>query len=332
MAKTCLTDRLIIDEALKSVFDTKYKGKRQDLVTVMAIADNTSGKKLVPQQDKECTKFNLYWEELCGTGIEACDDSCDFNPASADLVECAEYTIGECAMKGFSLNEQDYDCLGATALFNEAVASQMAKGELALIQEEIIPKLIAKLEAMSGENLYNQEYNVTPTETTIGAAAWNANLLSYFKLVEQFNKYNNGVLLSGNTGFGRDIMNIMASGSEEAGLYAERGIYLDMFNILTHSGDANTYLFDADRLAFVSTNFNESTTPSIAYPDGEAWSTWHRESSIIKGLKIDVHHKIKCASDSKVQHIFKQKIRWDLFEAPADLCDNSPNAVKLVCG
>lgn len=331
MAKTCLTDRLIIDEALKNVFDTKYKSKREDLVTAMAIADKTSGKRLVPQQDKECTKFNLYWEELCSTGVQACDDSCDISPATADLVECVEYQISECVQKDFAVKEKDYECLGGTALFNETVAMRMAKDELAMIQESIIPTLIAKLEAMSGENLYDQEYTVSPTETTIPAAAWNSHLLSYFKLVEQFNKYGNGVVLSGNTGFGRDIMNNMMAGSEEARLFAERGIYLDMYNILTNSGAANTYLFDADRLAFVSTNFNDSTSPSIAYPDGEAWSTWYRESSIIKGLKIDVHHKVKCADDRHVTHIFKQKIRWDLFEAPQDLCDNSPNAVKLVC-
>ena len=331
MAKTCLTDRLIIDEALSNVFDTKYKNKREDLVTLNAIVENTSGKRLVPQQDKECTKYNLYWEELCSGGIEPCDDSCATSGTATDLVECVEYQVSECAQHVFRLNEQDYECLDGFGLFNEAIAMRMMKGELALVQEEIIPKLVAKLEAMSGQNLYDQEYIVTPTETTIPAAAYNANLLSYMKIAEKFNKFNNGIVLSGNTGFGRDIMNQMAYGSPEGARLDEKGIYIDLFNILNQTGAGNTYLFDADRLAFVSTHFNESTSPSIAYPDGASWSTWHYESSLVPGLMIDMHHKVECATDRHAVHTFKMKVRWDLFEAPADLCDNAPNAIKLVC-
>lgn len=336
MAKSCVIDEHLLFSKADEVFESmEYQKKRRVFNALDSFSGTFSNKGLVPSLNQNDTRVKIYWDNICDSTVVACDTSCTPAGTSTDGIDCQEYTMTQCAQIDFSISTGDFEGLEGFKMLNETLADEIIRGEASLIESHVIPYLLNTIDASAGENKFTLDTTktVTPTETTIPATQWNSQLLGYFRQVEDFNKYSNPRILSGSYALQSDVINKeMGYGLDvENKGYQALGMNFDVVNIAKVLATTDTYMLDANRWRFASKHEYKNSAPSIAYPDGAAWSTWSIPSRFIPNLRIDMAHKIECESEKNIRHYFRMRINYDMFEAPADLCDGTASVLKFVC-
>lgn len=335
MSKTCITDEHLLFNELGRVFDAKYLKKREDLTSLTALAPVFSTEGIVPSLNKKDTRVKVWWDASCGLTVTSCDDSCTPSGLTTDDIDCQEYNLTECEQVNFAISHEKFEGLENALAFNTELANKLLQADYSL-SKAIQSYMLTTIDATAGLNAFTQDpsMTVTATETSIPANKWNANLLGYFGQAKKFNKYDNAVILSGNYALQQDIYNNsigLAGNDATKSAYEQFGIEFDVYNISTELSNNDTYMLDASRMKLATVNHNASSTPTIAYPDGQVWSKWSMASKYMPNVTFDVFEKVSCVSDEYAKHDYRVKVNYGMVQAPADVCDGTVHALKFTC-
>jgi hypothetical protein len=287
-----------------------------------------------PMKDKTVT---LYWPEFCGVETTDCTTDCDAGGTKPGT-QCKDYELDMCREVKFSVDHKTYRALAVT--MEEAMAVSFLANMQAL-DEWVAQQFVYKLHANKGVNLYTGGKGVVSGfETAIKPAYWNANLMSYFKLVAAKNKFSSPYMISGTNMF-EAYENAIANAAHSDGkgaktMFDSFKFYFDIFNIDTIlSPDMPTFMVNKNALAFHNKAYWDwSATDARAEQFGGVGSSaglkYKIESKNLPGVFYDVTYKVSCAND-EISHNWKMKFTGDIFTNPVGCNPNNTNILEFVC-
>lgn len=287
-----------------------------------------------PLKDKTVT---LYWPEFCGATTQACTTDCTPGGTKPGT-SCKDYTLEMCREAVFSVDHIKYRAVATT--FEEALAVSMMANMQAL-DEWIAQQAISKLHLNKGVNQFTGGVGtVAGFSTTVPAANWNANLMSYFSLVSKKNKFNSPYLLN-STNLYQAYENAQdnaanANGAGAKNAFSKLKMYFDIFNMSTVLGsDSYSFLVNKNALAFVSKNYwNWAGTDGQSEQFGGVGSSAGKRYKIaslnLPGVFYDVVQKTSC-SGSEITEDFKLSFNGDIFVNPVPCNPNNIGILEFLC-
>lgn len=306
-----------------------------DVEPALAIlASQTANFEVLAQPEKD-REVKVYWLDDCDdTDPEDCTDQCSID---GDEIgdQCANYTLGECFEKTFTVTEERF----RTSLWSreEVVARAMLK-KMKLMDEYWAAKAIAFLDASSGINKFAGQYTVSGSTTYIPAVAWNPDIFGYIDTALWMNKLSGGKMLSG-TLLKQYMWKVGMETSDPTGASAQAKMtsfgvpYFDR-RLDTILGEKALFLWDPNAAALVTKARHEAYGPEgrkVDTADGPQVHMMTIDSNSLPGVSYDLYYQEVCASND-ITHKWKLKTRGDIFLNPQGCDTDRTGVLKFVCG
>lgn len=309
-----------------------------DVEPALAVLQNQTAQFRILQDPEKDREVKVYW-------LDDCDDEDPTECTARCVLEgdeigdnCANYALGECFEKSFSVTERRF----RTSLHSreEVVARAMLK-KMMLMDQEWAARVLAFLNASAGVNSYAGQYSVSGNATYIPAHAWNPDVFGYIDTVLWKNKLNASVKMLSGTLLKQYMWKVGMETSDPTGASAQAKMtsfgvpYFDrrMDDLLFEKA---VILFDPNSAALVTKAENEAYGEQGRVVDtssGPRVRMYTQESMNLPGIVYDLYYQEVCTgSPDDITHTWKIVTRGDTFLNPLGCNNDRTGILKFVCG
>ena len=305
----------------------------------IALIENTTAKiqPIVGNADKK-QKVKIYWNKFCAPAPGTTEpDFCNITGNQADS-DAVEYEIDTHVTGKFTLDEALYEDNALN--ISEVFADNMLRTKKAC-DEQIAQSLIAKLDAFTSPNLY-QEAPGCPgvaspqswAQTYIAPHLWTPELMNYFRNVARINKFSAPFLLDGknlNAQAWLAMMNAAnANGSGASKMMQAMKYYEDLVN-MEAVASGKTFMVDRGTVAFASRSRWANYTAANPIIESDISRKKYSEASEnIPALKYDVYITTECSGPYKKHNVLVHGM-YGLYNG-AENCNEGTGVLEFVCG